>query len=159
MTTAERCTGDSRSLLREGDVHLQGQQSADTTSGHKHSGHTDISGQESGREIVVPEVKSNHFSMREEDFNTSTCSATIMSCGSAGGDICDVVGSEDVTVKGDMMMGVTEAVKHEEIMDEVVLPFELDPGDSHDLLSLSDEIEHLLDPKSPCLLSLCPCRV
>lgn len=100
---------------------------------------------------MVPEVKSNHFSMREEDFNTSTCSATIMSCGSVSGDICDVVGSEDVTIKGDMMMGVTEVVKHEEMMDEVVLPFELDPGDSHDLLSLSDEIEHLLDPKV-CIL-------
>lgn len=120
----------------------------DTTSSNEyHSGHTGISGQESGREISAPEVKSDQPFMGEEVINTSTCSGPTMSCGSASGDMCDVVGSEDVTMKGEVMMGVTEAAEREEIMDEVVLPFELDLADTHDLLSLSEEIQHLLDPK------------
>lgn len=120
----------------------------DTTSDHKCLRHT---GQESGREIGVPEVTSKHSSMGNE-VNTSTCGAPKIMCDSASGDICDVVGSEDVTAKEEAVKcEMTKAVKREEMIEEVVLPFELDPGDSHDLLSLSEEIEHLLNPKV-CIL-------
>lgn len=42
----------------------------------------------------------------------------------------------------------SEAVEGEvgEKEGEVVLPFELDVGDDHDLLSLSEEMQHLLHP-------------
>lgn len=89
-------------------------------------------------------MKSKHSSIGNE-VKTSTCGAAKILCDSASGDTCDVVGSEDVTAKEEA--GMTKAVKREETLDEVVLPFELDPGDSHDLLSLSEEIEHLLNPK------------
>ena len=88
--------------------------------------------------------------------------------GGASGDKCDVVEGDVVksevvkgemaggeVVKGEMVWGEVvksemvwgEVMKSEMVGGEVVLPFELDIEDGRGLLSLTEEMEHLLDPK------------
>ena len=58
---------------------------------------------------------------------------------------------------GEMVDGEQGDMGEGELVESgVVLPFELDVEESQDLLSLTEEIRHILDPKVQCMCT-CAC--